>query len=161
MRYYFTNMYAFLKEHVFTCQIFQEAKKPVHPDRVPLLPLPNLKPLTYWIADFHGPFPPSCEEGEDRENAKKYVLCLIDSTSMFPELVAVEDASAITFIRAFFDNAVARYGVPKGITLQSDNGSGFIAKVSKMFNRPSEYGEILALLSINVLTHDVSNLGTP
>jgi hypothetical protein len=70
MRYYFPNMYAFLKEHVFTCQICQEAKRPVHPDRVPLLPLPNPKPLTYWIADFHGPFPPSCEEGEDSENAK-------------------------------------------------------------------------------------------
>jgi hypothetical protein len=82
MRYYFPNMYAFLKEHMFTCQICQEAKRPVHPDRVPLLPLPNPKPLTYWIADFHGPFPPSCEEGEGGENAKNYVLCLIDSTSI-------------------------------------------------------------------------------
>jgi transposase InsO family protein len=135
MRYYFPNMYAFLKELVFTCQVCQEAKRPVHPDRVPLLPLPNPKPLTYWIADFHGPFPPSCEEGEDKENAKKYVLCLIDSTSMFPELVAVKDTSAITFIRALFDNVVARYGVPKGISLQSDNGSGFIAKLSKMFTQ--------------------------
>jgi O-acetyl-ADP-ribose deacetylase (regulator of RNase III)/transposase InsO family protein len=133
MRYYFPNMYAFLKEHVFTCQICQEAKRPVHPERVPLLPLPNPKPLTYWVADFHGPFPPSCEEGEDAGNAKKYVLCFIDSTSMFPELVAVRDTSAKTFIRAFFDNVVARYGVPKGITLQSDNGAAFIAKVSKMF----------------------------
>jgi hypothetical protein len=114
---------------VFTCQICQEAKRPVHPEQVPLLPLPNPRPSTYWIADFHGPFPPSREEGEDGENAKKFVLCLIDSTSMFPELVAVKDTSATTFIRALFDNVVARYGVPKGISLQSDNGSGFIAKV--------------------------------
>jgi hypothetical protein len=54
---------------------------------------------------------------------------------MFPELVAVKDTSATTFIRALFDNVVARYGVPKGISLQSDNGSGFIAKVSKMFTQ--------------------------
>jgi transposase InsO family protein len=54
---------------------------------------------------------------------------------MFPELVAVKDTSAKTFIRAFFDNVIARYGVPKGITLQSDNGSAFIAKVSKMFTQ--------------------------
>jgi hypothetical protein len=60
---------------------------------------------------------------------------LIDSTSIFPELVAVKDTSATTFIRALFDNVVARYGVPKGISLQSDNGSGFIAKVSKMFTQ--------------------------
>jgi hypothetical protein len=135
MRYYFPNMYACLKEHVFTCQICQEAKILVHPDRIPLLPLLNPKPLTYWIADFHGPFPPSREEGEDGENAKKHVLCLIDSTSMFPDLLAVKDTSATTFIRALFDNVVARYGVPKGISLQSDNGSGFIAKVSRMFSQ--------------------------
>jgi hypothetical protein len=54
---------------------------------------------------------------------------------MFPELVAVKDTSATTFIRALSDNVVARFGVPKGISLQSDKGSGFIAKVSKMFTQ--------------------------
>jgi hypothetical protein len=131
-------MYAFLKEHVFTCQICQEAKRPVHPDQAPLLPLPNPKPLTYWIADFHSPVLPSREEDEDGKNAKKYVLCLIDSTSIFPELVAVKDTSATTFIRALFDNVVARYGVPKGISSRSDNGSGFIGKCQGCLARPSE-----------------------
>jgi hypothetical protein len=52
---------------------------------------------------------------------------------MFPELVAVKDTSVTTFIRALFDNIISRYGVPKGMSLQSDDGSGFIAKVSMMF----------------------------
>lgn len=75
MRYYFPKMYTFLKEHVFLCQICQEAKIPVHPERATLLPLPNPKPLMRWIADFHSPYPPSCEEEEDPEHAKNYVLC--------------------------------------------------------------------------------------
>jgi hypothetical protein len=33
---------------------------------------------------------------------------------------------------AHFDNVVSRYGVPKGISLQSDNGK-FVAKVASMF----------------------------
>jgi hypothetical protein len=109
------------------------AKRPVHPEGAPLLPLLNPRPLTYWIADWYGPFSPSCEEGKDKKNAKKFVLCFVDSTSMFPELMAVKDTSATTFIRALLDNVVARYGVPKWISLQSDNESGFIAKVSMMF----------------------------
>jgi hypothetical protein len=78
------------------------------------------KSLSISLLDcgFHGPFPPSREEGEDGENAKKFVLCLIDSTSMFPELVAVKDTSATTLIRALFENVVAHYGVPRGISLQ-------------------------------------------
>jgi hypothetical protein len=35
-----------------------------------------------------------------------------------------------------------------------------LQRCQRCSHRPSEYGEILALLSINVLTHDVSNLGT-
>ena len=52
---------------------------------------------------------------------------------MWVELIAVEDTTAETVVRALFDNVVARYGVPIGLSVLSDNGSAFIAQLTKLF----------------------------
>ena len=100
-RYFFPGMYKFLKEHVMTCTECQICKRPIGVPKVPLTSLPVPNPCTRWHLDFHGPFPESC--------GKKYILCMIDSTSMWPELIATEDCTAETVAAAIFDNIVARF----------------------------------------------------
>jgi transposase InsO family protein len=75
--------------------------------------------------DFHGPLVPS--------NGKRYILVLIDSTSMWVELIPVADTTAETAVRALYDNVIARFGVPKGLSVLTDNGSAFIAQLTKLF----------------------------
>jgi hypothetical protein len=77
--------------------------------------------------DCHESLPASLEEGDDPGKPRRYVICFIEQTSMFPELCAALDISAPTIIRALFDNVITRYGVPKRFTVQSHNGSEFIA----------------------------------
>jgi hypothetical protein len=81
-------------------------------------------PATRWHLDFHGPLPES--EG------KRHILVLIDSTSMWPELIPLEDTSAKTAVRALFDNVVARFGMPREISVLTDNGSAFISKLANL-----------------------------
>jgi transposase InsO family protein len=52
---------------------------------------------------------------------------------MWPELIAVPDCTAETTVRALFDNVIARFGLPRGISVLSDNGSAFISKLANLF----------------------------
>jgi len=52
---------------------------------------------------------------------------------MWPELIATEDCTADTVATAIFDNIVARFGLPLGISLLTDNGSAFISKLAATF----------------------------
>ena len=58
---------------------------------------------------------------------------MIDSVSMWPELVATEDCGAEAVVQAIFDNIIARHGMPRGISILSDNGSAFISKLTAEF----------------------------
>ena len=124
-RYWWPGMYAFIKQHVTTCLDCQQAKRPTHPGKTPICSLPAVAPLTRWHLDFHGPMVES--------NNKRYVLVLIDSSSMWVELIATEDCTAETVVRALFDNVISRFGLPRGISLLTDNGSGFIARLATKF----------------------------
>jgi transposase InsO family protein len=133
LRYYFKDMYPFLRNHVLTCQVCQEAKRPIHADKIPLLPTPIARPFSHWVADIHGPYPESIESENDAQKPKRYVLAFIDQITLWPELVAVSDITAATVIRAMFDHVISRFGVPKNFVLQTDNGSAFIAQLTKAF----------------------------
>src|SRR5208282_4272431 len=124
-RYYFTGMYTYLKAHVLTCKECQFCKRPIGTHKANLTSLPVPRPLVRWHLDFHGPFPESC--------GYKYILCMIDSTSMWPELIATKDCTAETVAAAIFDNIVARFGLPRGISLLTDNGSAFNSKLAAAF----------------------------
>jgi transposase InsO family protein len=125
LRYWWPGMYAFIKQHVTTCFDCQQAKRPAHQGKTPICSLPAVAPLTRWHLDFHGPMVES--------NNKRYVLVLIDSISMWVELIATEDCTAETVVRALFDNGISRFGLPRGISLLTDNGSGFIARLAAKF----------------------------
>ena len=133
-RFYWPRMHAFLREHVLSCFECQTAKHPVHPDQPPALSLPVPPPTVRWHLDFHGPFPVS-------DVNKRYILVLIDSTSMWPELVATDNLSAETAVSAIFDNIIARFGLPRGISLLTDNGSAFISKFTALFCKTFGIGQ--------------------
>ena len=135
-RYFFPGMYSFLKEHIRTCLTCQQIKRPQPGESVPIINMPIQLPLNYWVIDFHGPFVPSPAQGHELTSCCapfKYVLTIIDSASMWPELVPVPDLSATTVCDALFDNVVARIGLPRGISLQSDCGAGFISKLTALW----------------------------
>jgi len=123
-RYFWPQMYTFLHKFVMTCLDCQKCKRQIHPNQTPLGAIPVASPATRWNVDFHGPFVES--EG------KKYVLVFICQTSGWPEVVATSDVSATTVVRCLYDCIVSRFGTPRGITLQSDNGSGFVAQLTKL-----------------------------
>jgi len=116
----------FLHDHVRTCLTCQMIKAPSHPIKNPIGALPNVPPGERWIVDFHGAFPAS---GPDD---KRYVLAFIDSASLWPEMAAVKKTSAETVVQALFNCIISRWGFPKQIDLRSDNGSGFIAKLTDL-----------------------------
>ena len=125
-RYFWPGMYTFLYDHVRTCVKCQMIKKPTHPIKVPVGELPVLPPCSAWVADVHGPFPTTPDK-------KKYVVAFICSASQWVELFAVADATAETIVQCMFDGIISRYGVPRQMSIQSDNGSGFIAKLTSLF----------------------------
>lgn len=124
-RFFWPGMYTFLREFVLTCLDCQRCKRPIHPNQTPMGALPVTKPCSRWFMDFHGPFP--------EVEGKRYILVLICGTSGWPEVIATKDTKAETVVSAIFDNIVTRFGVPRNLTLQSDNGSGFIAQLSRLF----------------------------
>ena len=125
LRYYFPGMYVFLRDYVASCLQCQKAKREYHKIPTEIISLPVSTPLSRWHVDFHGPFPES--EG------KRYILLLIDYTSMWPELIAVEDTSAETVARALFDNVISRTGIPAQMSILVDNAAAFTSKLASIF----------------------------
>jgi hypothetical protein len=97
--------------------------------------------------------------GDDPSKPRRYVICFMDQASMFQELCAVSDISAPTIIRELFDHIITRYGVSKGIYVQSDNGSGFIARLTSMFVEVSESKTIFQRRSIHRQIHVAKSSG--
>jgi len=124
-KYYWPGMYTFLHDHVTSCFTCQMVKGNNHPNRTPVGALPVVPPGERWIADYHGPFPVSIGD-------KRYILVFVNSASLWPEMVAVPDTSAETTVQALFECVISRYGFPKEISLQTDNGSGFIARLTAL-----------------------------
>jgi hypothetical protein len=97
----------------------------VHKPQVPISPLGSPQINSIFVADHHG----SSVEFDD----KKYVLTIVDETSLWVELVAVASYDAQTFVNAFVGHVIARHDCPYGIVIRNDKGSAFISQVSKAF----------------------------
>jgi hypothetical protein len=55
LRYYFPGMFNFLRNHANTCLVCQQAKRPIHPGKIPLFSLPVPHTCARWHLDHHGP----------------------------------------------------------------------------------------------------------
>lgn len=126
-KFYLQGMYAFLRHHVLTCLEYQQSMLPIRPGKIPLTSLTVPPSLTRFHLDFHGP--------QTLLKGMRHILVLIDSTSMWIELLAVEDLTAETVVRALFDNVVARFGIPSVLSILTDNGNAFIGLLTKLLCR--------------------------
>ena len=101
--------------------------------------LPVARALTRWQCDWHGPImvknnkQNEINKKNEQQYTRKYLLVLIDSTSMWVELVVTDDCSAETAMSGLFDCVISRYGLPRSISLLTDNGSSFISQLAKLF----------------------------
>ena len=123
-RFYWPGMYAFIRDHVLSCLVcmrISTTQAPIPPINLPVPPVHGR-----WHIDWHGPIPKSAD-------GYSYILVAIDSTSNWPELIAVKDVTAQTAVQAIYDNIICRYGVPEGLSFLTDNGSSFIAKFWRLF----------------------------
>ena len=127
MKYYFPKMYEFFKAHILACEACQKSKPVVHPSKTPIQNLPVCEPLSRWVLDHHGSLVNS--------DGYTHVLVAIDSASMWVELIPVEDVSAKTTVQALFDNVIARYGLCRGFSIQSDRGTAFANELANEFCR--------------------------
>ena len=107
-----------------TCLDCQRCKRPAHVNKTPIGALAVPQPCTRWNVDFHGPFPSSA--------GKRYILVFMCMTSGWPEVVATDDTKGSTIVQALYDSIVTRFGTPRGLTLQSDNGSGFVSEFTRL-----------------------------
>jgi O-acetyl-ADP-ribose deacetylase (regulator of RNase III) len=124
-RFWFPRMYTYLRDYVLSCLACQQAKPDSHANQTPVLPLPILQPGLIYNVDFHGHFIES--EGN------KHILSFVEHTSMWVELVATPTVDSKTVTRHFFDSIIARHGVPPGLCIRSDLGSGFISQLTQEF----------------------------
>jgi transposase InsO family protein len=125
MRYYWPGMYTYLRDHVLTCATCQKCKREIHPPTVPVGELPAALPLTRFHMDFFGPLRES--------DGKRFILVIVDSASQWPELIATDNLEAKTICEALFNNVVSRFGLPRSISVVSDNGSGFTSALAETF----------------------------
>jgi hypothetical protein len=123
--YFWFGMYVFLKEHVKTCMLCQKTKPYTKPGDVPIVSLEVPAVHQRLHLGHQGPYSTS--------DGYAYILVIIDSTSLWCELVPTVSTDAETVIRALFDNVIARHGLPRGISLLTDNGAAFTSKLSAAF----------------------------
>jgi hypothetical protein len=130
-------MYTFFSDPVLSCPVYQQVKRPTHPIKTPTTSLAIPLPGTRWHIDHHNNFPTSAD-------GNRHVLVIIESTSMWPELIAVESTDAETVAQAPFDNIVSRFGILRGFSIFSDNGSVFISELTSLFCRTFRVRQIFS-----------------
>jgi hypothetical protein len=78
-------------------------------------------------------------------DGKRFILVIVDSASQWLELIATDNLEAKTICEALFNNVVSRFGLPRSISVVSDNGSGFTSALAETFAKT--YGIIQYFIS--------------
>lgn len=92
--------------------------------RLHRFPLPNSR-FRHIHVDIVGPLPPS--------NGNRYLLTIVDRFSRWPEAIPLENMTAHSVAKAFYETWIARFGVPETIT--TEQGRQF---ESELFRELSE-----------------------
>lgn len=118
--YYWPGMYKDVVEYVKSCLDCQLVKVPRE------LPTGQMGyryvdgPWTNVSADIMGPFPASY-------NQDKYLIVFVDKFTKYVEMKAIQNANALSVLKAFEELVINRWGCPK--SLVSDNGSEFFNQI--------------------------------
>ena len=125
LKYYWTSMFADIKQYVQTCTDCQVQKRDFHKKAAPLRPLPVPGRLFDRLqCDFIGPFPKT-------KLGHRYIFLLTCAfsrwTMAFPLLTL--DAAEVT--QVFYDKFICIFGTPREIL--TDNGSSFTSRLFTHF----------------------------
>ena len=116
---FWKDLYKDVKDYTSTCDLCLRAKSNFSSRTVPLHPLKSAsEPFSIVHLD-HKNLTRRTQAGNTA------ILCIIDSFSSWPALIPVPDYSLYTTAKAFYENWITLYGVPKQII--ADKGSAFVA----------------------------------
>jgi len=116
---YWKDLYKDVKDYTSTCDLCLRAKSNFSSKVAPLHPLKSAsEPFSIVHLD-HKNLTRRTQAGNTA------ILCIIDSFSSWPALIPVPDYSSYTTAKAFYENWITLYGVPKQII--TDKGSAFVA----------------------------------
>lgn len=125
-KFFWPKMKDDVKEFVRTCDVCQRTKTR-HLDSAELshiVDLDKIDALGFWSIDLQGPFCTS-------KSGNRYIIVAIDYATKFVEAAATKDATALTTAKFILNNIILRHGVPKGMSLLSDQGKNFESKLIK------------------------------
>jgi len=117
--FFWKDLYKVVKDYTSTCDLCLRAKSNFSAKIAPLHPLKSpSEPFSIVHLD-HKNLTRRTQAGNTA------ILCIIDSFSSWPALIPVPDYSSYTTAKAFYENWITLYGVPKQII--TDKGSAFVA----------------------------------
>ena len=126
-KYYWPLMYAELSDYVKRCTECQQTKRPVHAKKAPLKSLLVENVFSRFHLDYLEPLPLS--------NGFRYLLVVIDSTSLFPEIFSTKTCDADETAKILYEQFFCRYGCP--LSILTDRGTSFrsslISALCKLF----------------------------
>ena len=113
-KFYWPNLYSYIKTFVSYCKVCQQCKTETLPPKAPLMPMivPEAPMQFILINIAHMPV-----DGDGYQ----YLLMMGDIFSKYIELAALRDQTAISVVQSFYDNWIMRHGSP--LYLLSDQGS--------------------------------------
>jgi hypothetical protein len=121
-RFYWAGMYNMVKQYVKNCRACQTRKPRKNPP-APLCKFNNAEfPLNRVSLDIMGPY-------KITERNNRYILCMQDHMTRYPEAVCIPDQKAETVARYFVSEFVCRHGIMRN--LLSDLGTNFISNLFK------------------------------
>jgi len=122
---FWKDLYKDVKDYTSTCDLCLRAKSNFSSKTAPLHPLKSAsEPFSIVHLD-HKNLTRRTQAGNTA------ILCIIDSFSSWPALIPVPDYSSYTTAKAFYENWITLYGVPKQII--TDKGSAFVAAFFSAF----------------------------
>jgi O-acetyl-ADP-ribose deacetylase (regulator of RNase III) len=79
----------------------------------------------------------------------------MDVSSLWVELIPCKDTSADTTVTAIFDNIIARYGLPKEISILSDNAAAFTSRLTAAFCKTFGIKQLFSSPQHSTINHRV------
>jgi ribonuclease HI len=117
--YYWSTMQQDAKDHVKKCDTCQRHADMILAPPKPLNTLSSPWPFAWWGMDILGPFTTGLHGG-------KYLIVGVDYFTKWVEAEAIPNIAAVTILRFFKRNILARFGIPQVVV--TDNGTQFTDK---------------------------------
>ena len=112
-------MYSDVCQYTASCITCQQLKRPIHPPKAPLHPLPIETIFGRWHCDALGYLPKSKE-------GYKYIPLCVESLTRWPEIHPVKTLEAEEIADVLFNQVFTRFSPPA--SLLSDRATSFIGK---------------------------------